>query len=278
MIHLIYRAINAVLPYSEIGISIGCISWSFQNLSKLLSTKKYRTGDLRQTRSRLKYDLQSQSDKIVVFIDDLDRLLDDEISSLIQAVKAVGDLPHVTYVLLYDKAYVTHALDKASHNRGSEFLEKIVQIPAVVPELSLSELRESLKHEILRVGWRGGLSLGREQGIFNYCICPFIQNKRDIVRFLNDFRLYYEALGDDVELLDLAGITALRIFCPELHQWISENRCLMVDPVSEDANYMVHSDQTVDLKGIIKQADEKKIFNKYSIEWKKIIRILFPFF
>ena len=66
----------------------------------------------------------------------------------------MGDLPHVTYVLLYDKAYVTQALDKASHNRGSEFLEKIVQIPAVVPELSLSELHESLKHEILRVGWR----------------------------------------------------------------------------------------------------------------------------
>lgn len=32
VVHLIYRAINAVLPYSEIGISIGCISWSFQNL------------------------------------------------------------------------------------------------------------------------------------------------------------------------------------------------------------------------------------------------------
>ena len=33
VVHLIYRAINAVLPYSEIGISIGCISWSFQNLN-----------------------------------------------------------------------------------------------------------------------------------------------------------------------------------------------------------------------------------------------------
>lgn len=37
VVHLIYRAINAVLPYSEIGISIGCISWSFQNLSKLFA-------------------------------------------------------------------------------------------------------------------------------------------------------------------------------------------------------------------------------------------------
>lgn len=36
VVHLIYRAINAVLPYSEIGISIGCISWSFQNLRKFL--------------------------------------------------------------------------------------------------------------------------------------------------------------------------------------------------------------------------------------------------
>lgn len=189
----------------------------------------------------------------------------------------MGDLPHVTYVLLYDKAYVTQALDKASHNRGSEFLEKIVQIPAVVPELSLNELHESLKHEILRVGWRDSLSLGREQGIFNYCICPFIQNKRDMVRFLNDFRLYYEALGDDVELLDLAGITALRIFCPEFYSWIWENRCLMVDPVFADEEYMVYSDQTADLEEVIKQADEKKIFNKYSIEWKKIIHILFPF-
>lgn len=74
VIHLIYRAINAVLPCSEIGISTGCISWNFQNLSKLLATKKYGTDNLRQTRNRLKCDLQSQSDKIVVFIDDLNIL------------------------------------------------------------------------------------------------------------------------------------------------------------------------------------------------------------
>lgn len=36
VIHLIYRAINAVLPYFEIGISIGCISWSFQNFIPII--------------------------------------------------------------------------------------------------------------------------------------------------------------------------------------------------------------------------------------------------
>ena len=47
VVHLIYRAINAVLPYSEIGISIGCISWSFQNLSKLLSETNLKYLDVK---------------------------------------------------------------------------------------------------------------------------------------------------------------------------------------------------------------------------------------
>lgn len=282
VIHLIRKAINTVLPHSEIGISIGCISWSFQNLSKLLATKKYGTGDLRQTRNRLKCDLQSQSDKIIVFIDDLDRLLDEEISSLIQAVKAVGDLPHATYVLLYDKAYVAQALDKASHNRGSEFLEKIVQIPAAVPESSLSELHESLKHETLRVGSYDSLPLGREQGIFNNCICPFIQNKRDMVRFLNDFRLYYEALGDDVELLDLAGITALHIFCPELYQWVSENRSCLIDPgFADNGNGGMSVDRQKGKRKALKESlldvDDTGVFNGLPVDWKSVVKTLFPF-
>lgn len=282
VIHFIYRAINAVLSCSEIGISTGCISWNFQNLSKLLATKKYGTDNLRQTRNRLKCDLQSQADKIVVFIDDLDRLLDNEIGSLVQAIKAVGDLPHVTYVLLYDRAYVARALDKVSHGCGSEFLEKIVQIPAMVPEPSLSESRESLKREILRVGWRSGLSLGRERNIFDYCICPFIQNKRDVVRFLNDFRLYYEALGDDVELLDLAGITALRIFCSELYQWISENRSCLTDFGFADSDYdgmgvNRRKRKRKALKERLLAVDNTGVFRELPVDWKNVVKTLFPF-
>lgn len=272
---------------ANVSIVMAVISWGFQALSEELSNDTLQGGatpgrgvkatdNLRQARDVLKRNLDSQSDKIIVFIDDLDRLLDDEIGSLIQAMKAVGDLPRVTYVLFYDKAYVAQALDKVSHDRGAEFLEKIVQIPAAVPEISLSELHEMLKNEILRVGWRNDFSLGREQDIFDQCICPFIRSKRDIVRFLNDFRLYYTALGDDVELLDLAGITALQMFFPELYSWIWENRYLLVDQcVGEE--HVRYLDEFAELNDSIEKVDSENLFKENLVNWKEIISILFPF-
>ena len=276
---------------TDVSITMAVVSWGFQALSEELSNDTLQGGttpgrgakatdNLRQTRDALKRNLSSQSDRIIVFIDDLDRLLDDEIGSLIQAVKAVGDLPHVTYVLLYDKEYVAQSLDKVSHNRGSEFLEKIVQIPAAVPEPSLNDLHKTLKNEILRVGWRSDFSLGRERDIFDWCIRPFIRSKRDIVRFLNDFRLYYTALGDDVELLDLAGITALQMFCPDLYQWISDNRDCLTDPES-DGNHQFESNaaakQEKKLKYEISLIEKKKISEEMSVDWRLPVEALFPF-
>lgn len=277
---------------ANVSIVMAVISWGFQALSEELSNDTLQGGatpgrgvkatdNLRQARDVLKRNLDSQSDKIIVFIDDLDRLLDDEIGSLIQAMKAVGDLPRVTYVLFYDKSYVAQALDKVSHDRGAEFLEKIVQIPAAVPEISLSELHEMLKNEILRVGWRNDFSLGREQDIFDQCICPFIRSKRDIVRFLNDFRLYYTALGDEVELLDLAGITALRIFCSELYQWVFEKRNYLTDLEYVDDNSGMYVDRQrkkqKTLEHEIQDARDAGIFNGFPANWKEIVRVLFPF-
>lgn len=277
---------------ANISIGIAVISWGFQALSEEFSNDALQgkalpgkgmgtVNRLHRTKDALRGNLESQSDRIVVFIDDLDRLLDDEIGSLIQAVKAVGDLPHVTYVLFYDKSYVAQALDKVSHDRGAEFLEKIVQIPAVVPELSFNDLHKSLKNEILRIGWRDNLSFGREQDIFNQCICPFIRSKRDMMRFLNDFRLYYAALGDDVELLDLAGITALRIFCSELYQWVFEKRNYLTDLEFVDNNSGMYVDRQrkkqKTLEHEIQDARDAGIFNGFPANWKEIVRVLFPF-
>lgn len=105
--------------------------------------------------------------------------------------------------------------------------------------------------------------------IFEQCICLFIQDKRDVVRFLNDFLLYYGTLGDDVESLDLAGITALRIFCPELYQWIKENRDLLVDSEPLDGVSLHDSEQVNNLKQVAESVDETNHFSNDVFNWKK---------
>lgn len=219
----------------------------------------------------MKRELQSQTDKIIVFIDDLDRLLDDEVASLMQAVKAAGDLPCVAYVLFYDKTFIAEALNKPSHGHGAEFLEKIIQVPVAIPDLSLGDLRNMLKKEILcaRQRKQNNWLTGRELDIFEQCICLFIQGKRDVVRFLNDFLLYYGTLGDDVELLDLVGITALRIFCPELYQWIKGNRDLLVDSEPLDGVSLHDSKQVNNLKQVAESVDGTNHFSNDVFNWEK---------
>lgn len=53
-----------------------------------------------------------------MFVDDLDRLMDDEVTDILCAVKAVGNLLYVKYVLLYDRDSVTKALDEKPPRKG----------------------------------------------------------------------------------------------------------------------------------------------------------------
>jgi hypothetical protein len=74
--------------------------------------------------------------RIVVVIDDLDRLPPQEIGTIIQAVKAVADFPNVLYLLCYDRTTLASGIESALHvSDGEAYLEKIVQIPLPLPEI-----------------------------------------------------------------------------------------------------------------------------------------------
>lgn len=68
--------------------------------------------------------------RIVVLLDDLDRLYPAEAYEMVRIIKAVGDLPNVGYVLAWDEKYVSAALDKLNVPLAATYLDKVVQIPS----------------------------------------------------------------------------------------------------------------------------------------------------
>lgn len=174
-----------------------------------------------------------------MFVDDLDRLMDDEVVDVLRAVKAVGDLPYVTYVLLYDRDNITKALDNSCHNKGDEYLEKIIQVPIGVPEPPEAAVQNSLEKELNRImGESAGATHAEDyiafidpaRSVYQNCVIPFIHNIRDVIRLSNEFGFRYRALQDDVEANDLLGITTLEVFRPDLHRWIMGNKYLLCSP------------------------------------------------
>ena len=72
----------------------------------------YKTPDIEARKVALENALRKFPLRIVVLLDDLDRLYPAEAYEMVRIIKAVGDLPNVGYVLAWDEKYVSAALDK----------------------------------------------------------------------------------------------------------------------------------------------------------------------
>ena len=90
---------------------------------------------------KIKCEIQSvlksiERKKIVIFIDDVDRLLPNELVQLFSVVKGFGDFYNTIYIMACDKTAAEKSLK--SINIDTNYMDKIVQIPFNVPSINLS--------------------------------------------------------------------------------------------------------------------------------------------
>ncbi|HKZ01785.1 MAG TPA: P-loop NTPase fold protein [Pyrinomonadaceae bacterium] len=95
-----------------------------------------KTTNLKEVRDQLDGLMAKQNRKILIVIDDIDRLSSTEIRQMFQLVKMLGDFPNTVYLLAFDRGVVVKALQKVQEGSGEEYLEKIVQIPFELPVIS----------------------------------------------------------------------------------------------------------------------------------------------
>lgn len=80
----------------------------------------------------------SKKNRIVVFVDDLDRLAPEKAVELLEVLKVFMDVPKCVFVLAVDYAVVTQGLEKKygvgiGHSKGRSFFDKIIQLPFAIP-------------------------------------------------------------------------------------------------------------------------------------------------
>lgn len=173
--------------------------------------------------------LERISGRIVVVLDDLDRLEPGELREIIRCVKTNGDLPNVTYLLLTDKKRLARATAElygdgvAGESEGENFLEKIVQYPVPlwnVPQDRLEEEAGRLVSECLRNNQLSEFELDGKD--VQFCLEKF-STLRSIKRLVLTFEAnlaYYRAAVKpgaslDLHLGDALRLTALRMVIPK---------------------------------------------------------------
>ncbi len=103
------------------------------------------TVELDKLRERVERILRESGKRVVVLIDDIDRLDRQEIQAIFKLVKLSASFPSTVYVLAFDDEMVADALGerygKGGIKAGRQFLEKIIQVPLYLPPADRASLR-----------------------------------------------------------------------------------------------------------------------------------------
>lgn len=179
-----------------------------------------RSGNLQESKERIIEKLLKDKLKLIVAIDDIDRLSEEEIVAVFQLVKSLADFPNTIYLLAFDYDVVVRALGKVQHGNGRDYLEKIVQVPFEIPAPSMENIHEELfaklntiladipEERLEKVVWAE---------LFQFGMKNYMKSIRDVIRYTNVFFLKYELLKDETDLVDLLGLTCLQVFEPTLY-------------------------------------------------------------
>lgn len=180
------------------------------------------TPDLGTLKEDISNELAASDEQIVVLIDDIDRLTNDEIQQMFRLVKSVADFPKITYVLAFDYDMVVQALDNEGMD-GDDYLKKIVQLPVTLPEPQKHAIQNIFITNIeqaVEPDWEPPLE-ERWTDVFQNGIRPLLDTPRAAVRLSNAIKISYSMFEPgEVNVTDLVGIEAIRVFYPDVYDKI----------------------------------------------------------
>jgi predicted KAP-like P-loop ATPase len=167
---------------------------------------------------RLSEALRASGKRFVVVIDDIDRLNPDEALQMFQLVKSVGRLPHVSYLLAFDRILIERLLHIRYPAEGGRYLEKVLQATFDLPEPNAVVLREMAYQTINQLADVPEEDVVRFMNMFEDVVVPRLTSPRQVVRYLGSLRVSWPAIKDDVDAADFMSIEAIRVFEPALYR------------------------------------------------------------
>lgn len=181
---------------------------------------------LLQFRARLNDALEKSGKKVLVMVDDLDRLSQSHVATMFRVIKAVGEFPHTRYLLAFDRSVVAGLL--GDEFGGNAFIEKIVQVPLELPAPASSDLNSQFferLHEAMErhcVVWTDQLNQ-QLQGLFPF-IGFHVRTPRSAKQLAYIIDFVMPLVEHETNLADLIMVEALRLFEPSVYDYVRKHR------------------------------------------------------
>jgi len=184
------------------------------------------SADVSRLREEIDNLLRRETRRIVIVMDDIDRLTAHKIAQLFLIVKAVADFPNTVYLLAFDHAVVTKAISETLRMDGASYLEKIVQVQIDIPPASPLQLQTLFLSQLDALVDSSTIDEKSKKdflNLFHDGLKEFFKTPRAVKRLTNVMRVLFPAVEGEVYWPDFVGIVGLMVFAPAAFRTIREN-------------------------------------------------------
>lgn len=189
----------------------------------------YKGESLEETKQRIESYITQTRKKIIIFIDDIDRLQPKEILLVFKLIRLNARFLNTIFFLSFGRIIVQNYLKEAL-NAAPEFLGKIVQKPVPLPAIEERDIDRFLYVNIDKLLDKIGVSSEDRMGFktdFSYIyetqIRKLFRTLRHIKRYINGLRSTLPPIKNEINLYDFFILEVIRIFYPRVFDDIWRN-------------------------------------------------------
>ncbi len=228
--------------------------------------------------------------KVVIIIDDTDRLRSDELMEMLKIIRLTANFNNVIFVVSYDKVYILEKIKEAGIDNNSEYLKKIFPLEIVLPLVEDIVMSDMFVEELEKSNLNESFVLNIKQELPTKCgvfiFQKYIKNFRDVKNFTNTLIVCNDLLKqtefeNEISYRDIFWIEVIRIYFPELYHILCHERNKILEPIKKyaEGEGLLYEE----LPAIINDNDknDKKIKlkislkEKYGDEIETILQLLF---
>lgn len=177
--------------------------------------------------------------KIIVFIDDLDRLSGNEIIQILKLIRNTANFKNTIFVVAMDKDYVLQRLKSSNEVLNSAYLEKFFQLEIYLPEIDKNVLKENFIEAFdKKNNYDTSDFIDKIKNALlnrNILFDDYVKNLRDVKRYTNQIKFDYPFVQNEINLVDFINFTFFKTKFPSMvgQLYIDRSNLLFYDKAKD---------------------------------------------
>ncbi len=202
--------------------------------------------------------------RVVVLLDEIDRMEKEEIMTLLKVIKGIATLPNLSFVCAANIETMIQTTGK-DNEYFQKFFPIIIFVPEPDPAALLNAGTDRLVSTFVSLDWFESHTEDEEfkkriESLWAASISPFCTNLRTIGLLANGVSVAAAPLRGEVDAVDLTLVEMLKRFRPDVHKLIAKNSFALTGGESPFRGGQIHDDK-----------DEEQARNKLLTELKQLL-------